>query len=69
MKIRLECPGCNAAYQIERQRLSKGAIRFTCRKCAGRCKAEMSGDALTITPLTHPTRRSVQIADTPSGRR
>jgi CheY-like chemotaxis protein len=52
MKIRLECPGCNAAYQIERERLSQGAIRFTCQKCAQRSKAEMSGNALTVTPLT-----------------
>ena len=52
MKIRLECPGCDAAYQIERERLSHGAIRFTCRKCSHRCKAEMSGNTLTVTPLT-----------------
>ena len=52
MKIRLECPGCNATYQIERERLSQGAIRFTCRKCTQRCKAELSGEDLTVTPLT-----------------
>ncbi len=52
MKIRLECPGCDTAYQIEREKFSQGAIRFTCHKCAHRCKAEMSGDALTVTSLT-----------------
>ncbi len=52
MKIRLDCPGCDTAYQIERERLSHGAIRFTCHKCDHRCKAEMSGNTLTVTPLT-----------------
>jgi CheY-like chemotaxis protein len=52
MKIRLNCPGCDAAYQMERERLSQGAIRFTCHKCAQRCKVKMSGATLTITPLT-----------------
>jgi predicted Zn finger-like uncharacterized protein len=52
MKIRMECPGCGAPYQVAREKLAGGKSRFSCKRCGHRWMLQVTNEKVRITPLT-----------------
>ncbi len=51
MKVRLECPACDASYLVKREQIAGKSARFTCQQCAAAWKVALTEDEVTLTPL------------------